>query len=77
MSQNLGKCLAEYKTSASGIAKVVFVMLASFAAAAVLVGLSINAGPHDTGGRIVLFLLGLLVSLPGLLCIHGLTRGPG
>jgi hypothetical protein len=27
------------------------------------------------GGRIVLFVLGLLVSLPGALCLYGLTRG--
>jgi hypothetical protein len=74
-SRQLGDCLAEYKTSAAGFTKVIAIMLASFAAAALFFAVAITGGPSDTGGRVVLFVLGALFSLPGLLCIYGLTRG--
>jgi hypothetical protein len=72
---DLGKCLAEYKTSAGGFAKVVIMMLVSFAVAAGLFSVSIGGAHEALGGRIVLFVLGLLFSLPGLLGVYGLSRG--
>jgi hypothetical protein len=75
MSNQLGECLAEYKTSAAGFTKVVVVMLVSFAVAALFFVVAITGGTNDIGGHVVLFVLGVLSSLPGLLCIYGLTRG--
>lgn len=75
MSAGLGKCVAEYETSRAGFAKVVAIMLVSFAVAAGLCVASMVGGPGDVGGRVVMFVLGVLSSAPGLLCIYGLTRG--
>jgi len=72
---NLGKCLAEYKTSAAGFAKVVAIMFGSLGVATMLFALAINGGPHDVGGRVVCAFLGSLFLVPALLCVYGLTRG--
>jgi hypothetical protein len=77
MNTNLGKRLAEHKTSAAGFAKVVVIMLAALAAAAACFALGFEGSgdPRDTGGRVIFFFFGLFASLIALLCIYGLTRG--
>jgi hypothetical protein len=75
MATDLGKCVAEYKTSASGFGKVVAIMFACAVVACGLLYLAILSGDSNIGGRVIMFILGLLFLLPVGLAAHGLTKG--
>jgi hypothetical protein len=75
MSADLGQCVAEYKTSAAGYVKLLAIMLACSAAACGLIFFSITSNDSNIPGRVIMFLFGLLFSLPGVLGVYGLMKG--
>ena len=74
-NDGLGACVAEYKTSAAGFAKLFVIMLATLAIGGGMIWVSVAGGDSNTGGRVVLFILGLLFLLPTALGVYGLARG--
>jgi hypothetical protein len=75
MSADLGQRVAEYKTSASGFVKLFAIMLACFVLACGLIFFSITTNDSNIGGRVVMFIFGLLFLLPGVLGVYGLMKG--
>jgi hypothetical protein len=75
MSADLGKCLAEYKRSAARYAKIIALMLGSFAVACGMMGLGVFSGDSNIGGRVIMFIFGLFFTLPAVLGVYGLMKG--
>jgi hypothetical protein len=71
----LGARVAQYETSPAGFAKVVAIMLASFACGTSMIAFGASQRHDNLGGSIVVSLLGVLAMTPGALCVYGLTRG--
>ena len=74
MSADLGDCLAEYKTSAAGYVKIVAIMIGTLATACALMGGGVFSNDSNIGGRVVMFILGLLFTLPAAVGVYGLTK---
>jgi hypothetical protein len=71
----IGKCVAVYGLSGSGYVKLGAIMVVCSAIGGGMIWVGVAGGDSNTGGRIVLTILGLLFLLPVALGAHGLTRG--
>jgi hypothetical protein len=74
MSSDLGKCLAEYKMSAARYAKIIALMLGSFAVACGMMGGSVFSDDSNIGGRVIMFIFGVLFTLPAVIGVYGLMK---